>query len=293
VVDRQALGYFSLALVFACEGKPKAIPTAHAALRAASTGSASASPSDGPHTTLAKAPPSANTIVEPSPSAAPIAPSAPIAASIVDPANSPASSRCKLQTAQAFLIAAHFDSHHALGLERQREWASVLSAAVRYRTEHYGYVEGFGKKSWNQRTPFEQVRSVTFFGVPVRIHERIAGVLECVETEIRARCADHPYQPAVLSGARKRNTYLNGEVSNHVYGIALDIDPMRNPCCGCVEPWRSNPRCQNEKSKFERMEMPKCWVEQFERFGFYWLGHDRIEDTMHFEFLADPSQISG
>ena len=42
-----------------------------------------------------------------------------------------------------------------------------------------------------------------------------------METAIRARCGDHPYQPYVLSGLRKRNTYLNGEASNHVYGIAL------------------------------------------------------------------------
>jgi hypothetical protein len=112
-----------------------------------------------------------------------------------------------------------------------------------------------------------------------------------VETAIRARCADHPYQPYVLSGLRKRNTYLNGEVSNHVYGIALDVDPTRNPCCGCVGEWRASERCQNDKSKFQRMDMPRCWVTEFERFGFYWLGNAKIEDTMHFEFLADPSRI--
>ena len=26
-------------------------------------------------------------------------------------------------------------------------------------------------------------------------------------------------------------------------------------------------------------------------YGFYWLGHDALEDTMHFEFLGDPEQI--
>jgi hypothetical protein len=90
---------------------------------------------------------------------------------------------------------------------------------------------------------------------------------------------------------RKRNTYLNGEVSNHVYGIALDVDPTRNPCCGCIGEWRTSERCQNHQNKLQRMDMPLCWVTEFERFGFYWLGHAKIEDTMHFEFLADPSQI--
>jgi hypothetical protein len=42
---------------------------------------------------------------------------------------------------------------------------------------------------------------------------------------------------------------------------------------------------------WERMSMPKCWVDAFEKYGFYWLGHDKLMDTMHFEFLADPDQI--
>jgi hypothetical protein len=38
------------------------------------------------------------------------------------------------------------------------------------------------------------------------------------------------------------------------------------------------------------MAMPECWVTAFERYGFYWLGHDELKDTMHFEFLGDPSK---
>jgi hypothetical protein len=199
-------------------------------------------------------------------------------------------SLCNEQSPQPFLVKAHFDSHHSAG-GTAREWKQVLDRAVRYRTEQYGYVEGFGREEWNSSTPSDQARAITFFGVPVFVHRRIAPALSCVETAIRARCGAHPYQPSVLSGLRKRNTYLNGEISNHVYGIALDVDPTRNPCCGCIGTWRESERCQNSKSKFERMDMPSCWVTEFERFGFYWLGHDTLEDTMHFEFLADPTQI--
>jgi hypothetical protein len=39
------------------------------------------------------------------------------------------------------------------------------------------------------------------------------------------------------------------------------------------------------------MAMPRCWVSAFEKFGFYWLGHDELADTMHFEFLGDPRKI--
>lgn len=213
---------------------------------------------------------------------------APPAASVT-PVEPP--SRCNEQTAQPFLVDAHFDAFNATG-GTAREWRQVLDRALRYRTERYGYVAGFGDAAWNASTPADQARAVTFFGVPVSIHRLIAPALSCVETAIRARCADHPYQPYVLSGLRKRNTYLNGEVSNHVYGIALDVDPTRNPCCGCVGEWRASERCQNDKSKLQRMDMPLCWVTEFERFGFYWLGHAKMEDTMHFEFLADPSHIA-
>ena len=205
-------------------------------------------------------------------------------------APAPPTSLCNEQKAQPFLINAHFDSFNAMG-GNAREWQEVLDKAVRYRTERYGYVKGFGEKAWNASTPVDQAQAVTFFGVSVSVHRRIAPALSCVETAIRAQCADSPYQPYVLSGLRKRNTYLNGEVSNHVYGIALDVDPTRNPCCGCIGEWGQSERCQNEKTKFQRMDMPRCWIAEFERFGFYWLGHAKIEDTMHFEFLADPSQI--
>jgi hypothetical protein len=221
---------------------------------------------------------------EPVTNAAAVAPpAAPTAA--VEPA-----SLCNEQTPQSFLIDAHFDSFNETG-GTLREWKQILGRAVRYRTEQYGYVKGFGDRAWNTSTPTDQARAVTFFGVNVSVHRRIAPALSCVETAIRAKCASHPYQPFVLSGLRRRNTYVGGEVSNHVYGIALDVDPLRNPCCGCIGEWHASERCQNDKNKFQRMEMPRCWVTEFERFGFYWLGHSKIEDTMHFEFLADPSQI--
>ncbi len=221
------------------------------------------------------------------PVAEPVAPPAP---SLQPPSLQPPS-LCNEQAPQAFLVQAHFDTFNATG-GSAREWRRVLARAVRYRTEEYGYVEGFGDEAWNASSPAEQARVVSFFGVAVSVHRRIAPALSCVETAIRARCSAHPYQPYVLSGLRKRNTYVNGEISNHVYGIAIDVDPTRNPCCGCIGPWGASERCQNEKTKFERMDMPRCWVTEFERFGFYWLGHEKIEDTMHFEFLAEPSRIA-
>jgi hypothetical protein len=83
-------------------------------------------------------------------------------------------------------------------------------------------------------------------------------------------------------------------VSNHLFGIAIDIDPDRNPCCGCVGAWPDHPACKGSVSTvYERTALPRCWVHAFERYGFYWLGRDReLRDTMHFEFLADPDRIT-
>ncbi|MDF3070740.1 MAG: hypothetical protein K0R38_6341 [Polyangiaceae bacterium] len=266
--ERSALRWLGCVLALACEPVPEQV---------VETGLPGTPPVIADLIAVAKPPAVVTEAATVAPSAAPKTPLQP-------------QSLCNEQTPQPFLVRAHFDSYVAAG-GTAREWKELLDKAVRYRTEQYGYVKGYGKKAWNASTPAEQTGLVTFFGLTVPLHRRIAPALACVEAGIRERCGDQPYQPYVLSGHRKRNTYVSGEISNHVYGIALDVDPLRNPCCGCIGGWEKSERCQNEKSKFQRMDMPRCWVTEFERFGFYWLGHDKIEDTMHFEFLADPGQI--
>ncbi len=200
-------------------------------------------------------------------------------------------SSCNEQPAQEFLVSAHFNGRPLVGAEALREWKSAVAQSIRYRTEQYGYYAGFGSYAWNPKPLHMQMRTIKFFGLSVRLHERVIPALGCVEEALRRECAASPYRPRALSGVRERNTYLDGDASNHVYGIAIDIDPLRNPCCNCIEPWRSSPRCQGNKTDLERMDMPACWIGVFERFGFYWLGHDALKDTMHFEFLGDPAHI--
>ena len=111
--------------------------------------------------------------------------------------------------------------------------------------------------------------------------------------ECKLRHKKFPYKPRHLSGIRFRNSLLGGEVSNHVYGIAIDVDPTENTCCKCVARWRNHRLCKNKKltKPYQRMIMPVCWVKHFEKYGFYWLGRDRLEDTMHFEFLGKPDLV--
>jgi hypothetical protein len=215
---------------------------------------------------------------------------APAAAASATPAPTRSLPTCLAQAAQPFLIDAHLRNQALMTAKSQAEWWTRLQRSIRYRTEQYGYYSGFGLHAWNPRPLASQMRLAKFAGLPVVLHARVIPALQCVEQAIERDCTAAPYRPRSLGGTRRTNTYTGGEVSNHVYGIALDIDPNDNPCCNCVEPWRSNPKCRGKKSEWQRMAMPECWVTAFEQYGFYWLGHDELKDTMHFEFLGDPNK---
>ena len=164
------------------------------------------------------------------------------------------------------------------------------SAAVRYLAERYGHVDNDATMRWSKQRAHSQAKLVRFMGLPISVHAKIAPALACVEKRIRQTCGAR-YTPRALGGFRAANTYRGVEISNHLFGIAIDIDPEKNPCCGCVDPWPSNPICKNTGDIYKRTALPKCYVRAFERFGFDWLGHDELEDTMHFEFLGDPDRI--
>ena len=199
---------------------------------------------------------------------------------------------CREQPAQDFLL--RKDQIAKIGASKE-ERASIFAArkrSVDYRTQQYGHVSGFGSRRDNKFPPYHYAKRTKFMGVPVVVHEKIIPALECVEAALRRDCTEHPYQPKSVGGIRVDNTFKDYEVSNHLYGIAVDIDSHLNPCCHCVGHWPDADACKRKVSSvYERMKMPRCWVEVFERYGFHWLGHDELEDTMHFEFLGDPDKI--
>jgi hypothetical protein len=198
---------------------------------------------------------------------------------------------CSEQVAQPFLVRGSWfpKGNDADTVKAGRK---MLEDAIKYRTQQYGYFEGFGNAKWNAHAPKHFAKGTSFMGMSVQVHEKIIPALKCVEAALKASGAGDEYKPRAMGGMRFHNTYKGVEVSNHVYGIAVDIEPDKNTCCGCVKPWNEHPLCKKKvKSVFERMVMPKSWVDTFERFGFYWLGHDVLVDTMHFEFLGEPDKI--
>ncbi len=197
---------------------------------------------------------------------------------------------CNDQAPLSFLVRENYVLHKASSPADRLARKALHQKAIRYRTVQYGYVDGFGDPEWNPKTASDNAAKTKFMGLRVSVNRRIVPALSCAEREIHATCGGG-YHPVSLSGLRGNNTFYNGEVSNHRYGIAIDVDPEKNVCCGCVGPAANHPVCRRPSTIEERMAMPACWVKAFERFGFYWLGRDELEDTMHFEFLGDPSKI--
>lgn len=198
--------------------------------------------------------------------------------------------KCAEQVAQSFLIRSHW--FRGTSPEDKAQGAKLHEEAIRYRTEKYGYFHGFGKREWNTKTPRDFATETTFFGLPLTLHAKVAPALRCVERALEESGAAARYKPRLLNGLRTKNTFHGGEVSNHVYGIALDIDADLNPCCGCAGKLREHPQCKKPvASVFQKAKIPKEWVDTFERYGFHWLGRDVLEDTMHFEFLGDPDKV--
>jgi hypothetical protein len=165
--------------------------------------------------------------------------------------------------------------------------------AKRWLIEKYGNVGDDETAKINAKEAHASAKGVSFFGMPISVHAKIAPALAAVEKRILKSCPrSQKYTPHAIGGFRTQNTYRGVEISNHLLGIAIDIDPEKNPCCGCVDPWPTNPICKNQGPVYKRTALPKCWIQAFERFGFDWLGHDSLEDTMHFEFLGDPDKIT-
>jgi hypothetical protein len=200
---------------------------------------------------------------------------------------------CREQPAQEFLLRKGQIAKIGASAEERKLIEAARKRSIDYRTREYGYFPGFGSRRDNAHPPSFYAKRTKFMGVKVVVHEKVVPALACVEAALKRECADHPYQPKTVGGIRPDNTFKDYEVSNHVYGIAIDIDSHLNPCCHCVGKWSEVDSCKKKvDSPFERMAMPRCWVEVFERYGFYWLGHDELEDTMHFDFLGDPDRIA-
>ncbi len=212
---------------------------------------------------------------------------------------------------------------HNTSREAKAYFLERIIPSIHYRFTTYGYpslpdahayVDDLMAQGKDPRPIEEGLNTTTFMGHVVVLHSKVIPAFKCVERDIKRDCMVSTelcdkYNSAGecvrkhseiykirqnVSSWRDRDSYLDEEFSNHNFGVAVDLDPALNPCCGygCQAQWQKHPRCQWKVDHTKRSEIPQCWVDAFKRYGFYWLGEDRdIGDTMHFEFLADPDKI--
>lgn len=233
---------------------------------------------------------------------------------------------CPKQKAQDFLIRHQMFLRNSQGVklpvttpERRQYFLNKLTPSIMWRFRTYGYpplpdAAAYVEK-WKEQgviiTPVEEslVKS-TFLGYSITVHKKALWAFQCAQREIEKNCqaptimcdsydeegicrASHSesYKIKRLSTWRGYDSYKDEEFSNHNFGLAIDIDPDRNPCCGtsCAPKWHKHPRCRWNVPHPKRSDIPLCWVNAFKNYGFIWLAEDRdIGDTMHFEFLGTP-----
>src|SRR5688572_12614824 len=81
--------------------------------------------------------------------------------------------QCNEQQPIDYLVRGNWVVKARQSREEQQARRELAQKAIRFRTEHYGYFEGFGRSEWNPHPPLHYARSLRVFGRPVRLHERI------------------------------------------------------------------------------------------------------------------------
>ena len=182
----------------------------------------------------------------------------------------------------------------------QTKLNNYLKKLHAFRARNYGKVEGEPETyRYNKESVKVSLINTKFLNHDIKIHKKILKPLRCVEQRILKNC--HNYRPKNISSYRDKKSYKR-VISNHRFGIALDFDPLGdhshnegNPCCGpsCKESWRNHPICNghdpSQNSPYNVSIVSECWVKAFEAYGFHWLINFRMHDTMHFEYLGDPT----
>ncbi len=123
------------------------------------------------------------------------------------------------------------------------------------------------------------------FDRDIYVNKRVAKAFACVQKEIE-QCQEAggydidsigTYNWRTVRGSRTR-------LSAHSFGIAVDINPDRNPMC---PGW---PNCAHEQVLIT--DIPECVVQAFKRYGFEWGGDWQTrKDPMHFEYHGEPEQV--
>jgi len=120
--------------------------------------------------------------------------------------------------------------------------------------------------------PGTNLVSYNFFGRPITVNALIVPYLDRVQTDIQDKKINYSFDNVQAFNLRAKRD--GGGLSLHSWGIALDINPERNPQGG-------------------DSDIPPAVIDIFKKHGFFWggdwTGQDR--DPMHFEWYG--ASLSG
>lgn len=97
----------------------------------------------------------------------------------------------------------------------------VLGGSVDYNTPGGGYSKGGAKGVGVGRN----LRTMSFHGIRYTVNASVAGRFQGFLKALYAK----GYRPRSIGGYNNRNIAGTGTKSLHAYGLAIDIDPDRNP----------------------------------------------------------------
>lgn len=124
----------------------------------------------------------------------------------------------------------------------------------------------------------KQLVTVDFLGFDLKVHKKHAKQFEAVAADIKASAEykKNPYKPKQAATFCWRKVRGGTSLSNHSFGIAIDLD------------WNTNPMTTNTTKivawKTSKGRLPQYVINAFKSNGFRWGGDYKVrKDFMHFE----------
>ena len=128
----------------------------------------------------------------------------------------------------------------------------------------------FGRAGYNLTT-------FNFFGFDITVNERIVDSLKAIQDEVNTLNTGYTFDDIQTYNLRLKR--FGGGLSLHSWGIALDINPLRNPFQGNIDGSGST-------------DIPQSIIDTFKKHGFFWgVDWEGFRYPMHFEWYG--AELSG
>lgn len=143
---------------------------------------------------------------------------------------------------------------------------------LRFGAETIFGCQNTSKISATVGSPGTNLMTYSLFGKEVTINKNIAPSLDNIQKEVNALNTGYSFDDIQTLNYRSKRG--GGGLSLHSFGIAIDINPSRNPL-------------QPGKRSEIQMDIPESIINAFRKNGFFWGGDwTGYADPMHFEWYG-------